>query len=120
MDSQRQFGLLLTTIVKSLFEADVPTDPDTLKQLIYADIEAATPEAIQDLFEASNELIRQGAATDLEVTQFETIVQKQKRLSAVQQDLIVKFWKNQKQEIHNNIYKKVMWNNTIQKNSMAY
>lgn len=43
MDSQRQLGALLTLVVKSLFE-DVPVDAATLKQEIYADIEAATPE----------------------------------------------------------------------------
>lgn len=43
MDSQRQFGALLTIAVKSLFEEGIPTDADTLKQQIYPDIEAATP-----------------------------------------------------------------------------
>jgi len=114
MDSQRHLGLLLTAVVKSLFE-DIQILPDILKAEIYPDVEAATPEGVFSLFEKCRDLIRQGASEDLEVTQFEAVVQKEGGLSPIQQDLIVKFWRNQKQDIHSNMYKKMVWNNSLQK-----
>lgn len=113
MDSQRHLGLLLSTVVKSLFE-NVSVQPQMLKEEIYAEVDV-TPEAAYGLFETCRDLIEQAAAEDMEPSQFETLVQAQQSLSATQQDLLVKFWRSQKQEIHSSVYRKMTWNNTLQK-----
>jgi len=113
MESQKHLGLLLTAVVKSLFDGLV-VHPEFLKEEIYADIDVS-PETIYTLFETLRDLIQQGATEDLELTQFEAIVQKESSLTPIQQDLLVKFWRSQKQEIHSNVYKKVTWNNSLQK-----
>jgi len=114
MDSPKYFGPLLQTIVRFLFEG-VEVSPETLKQEIYPDVNNATLEAISELFELCTQIISRGAKEDLEVTQFEALVQKETALSAAQQELFVKFWKAQKAKIHDYVYRKVRWNNTLQK-----
>eukprot|EP00026_Physarum_polycephalum_P019658 Phypoly_transcript_21778.p1 GENE.Phypoly_transcript_21778~~Phypoly_transcript_21778.p1 ORF type:complete len:179 (+),score=35.15 Phypoly_transcript_21778:62-598(+) len=112
MESPKIFGGLLTVVVKHLFEG---ASAENLKEDYFADVEAATPEALSALFETCKEVISQAAVQDLEITQFEALVQKESSLSAAQQDLFVKFWRAQKAKIHENVYKQTRWNNSLTK-----
>jgi len=114
MDSAKLFGPLLQGVLRSLYEG-VEVTPETLKQEIYSDVNDATLEAISELFELSKQIISKAAKDDLEVSQFETLVQKESALSTAQQELFVKFWKAQRPKIHDYVYRKVRWNNSLQK-----
>jgi len=114
MDSPKYFGPLLQAVLRSLFE-NAEITAETLKQEIYADVSNASLDDISNLFELCKGIIARGAREDLEVTHFEAFVQKEKALSSAQQDLFVKVWKSQKAKIHDYVYRKVRWNNSLQK-----
>jgi len=114
MDSAKYLGPLLQAVIRSLFE-DANITPETLKNDIYSNVNEASIDTISTLFNLCKDLISRAATEDLEVIQFESLVQKEASLSPPQQDLIVKFWKSQKPKIHDYVYRKVRWNNSLQK-----
>jgi len=121
MESPKHFGALLTSVVGSLFEKDagkgeVVLEPASVHAEIYADT-AVTVETVGALLLVVRKILKQAAYEDLELDAFETLVQTVGKgtLTPTLQDLFVKFWKTQKPKIHDQVYKKVTWNNSLQR-----
>eukprot|EP01111_Echinosteliopsis_oligospora_P015555 TRINITY_DN618_c0_g1_i1.p1 TRINITY_DN618_c0_g1~~TRINITY_DN618_c0_g1_i1.p1 ORF type:complete len:194 (+),score=48.45 TRINITY_DN618_c0_g1_i1:17-598(+) len=113
MDAPRNFGQLLTAVVKHLFET--PVIASSLKELLFSDDDNVTLTDVVNLFEKSRDILSKAAVEDMDVGPFESLVLSLEGLTDNQKDLFVKFWKMQKTKIHESAYKQTRWNNSLTK-----
>eukprot|EP01112_Ceratiomyxa_fruticulosa_P018825 TRINITY_DN6077_c0_g1_i1.p1 TRINITY_DN6077_c0_g1~~TRINITY_DN6077_c0_g1_i1.p1 ORF type:complete len:191 (-),score=42.36 TRINITY_DN6077_c0_g1_i1:97-669(-) len=119
MNSAKHFGALLTTIVNALFMeggSEASLAPATVHAEVYSDTDL-TVEVVANLINVISNILKKAAYEDLELDAFETLVQSagQSSLTPGLQDLLVKYWRTQRSKIHEQVYKKVTWNNSLHK-----
>jgi len=110
------FGAFLNGIFKGIYEKDPDITVDFLKEHIFKDNQDVTVEDLRTLYENCSNVIQKAALHDWELLDLESYL-KQSNFSDEQQEVFLKFWRTQKNKIHDIIIKDTTWNNTLQKMS---
>jgi len=110
------FAALLNGVLKKEFEKDPEITDEFLKQEIFKDASDVTLEDVTRLVGDISEALKTAASNDWESTDLETYLKKSK-FANEQQEIISKFWKVQKQKIHDLLVKNSIWNDSLNKMS---
>ncbi|KYR00545.1 COMM domain-containing protein 1 [Tieghemostelium lacteum] len=117
MDQPKLFSSLLGFLLKREYENDESLSSlDSLKEMIFSEVDISM-ESIESMYIKCLNFIKNSIASDYNLSTFESIVKENKEFTDMQQECLIKFWKLNKKKIHEIIYKKTRFNNSLSKMS---
>lgn len=111
MEDPKLFGALLNGVFKRLFESNELITPTYLKEQVFQRSDT-TVEEIARACDLVARLLRQCSVENYDPARLEGMLQKT-QFSQVQQDCILKFWRNNKSKVHEKNVASCNWQSSL-------
>eukprot|EP00029_Vermamoeba_vermiformis_P013987 TRINITY_DN8974_c0_g1_i1.p1 TRINITY_DN8974_c0_g1~~TRINITY_DN8974_c0_g1_i1.p1 ORF type:complete len:194 (-),score=49.60 TRINITY_DN8974_c0_g1_i1:43-624(-) len=113
MDNPKFFGAFVNGILRNTFYGDESITPEFLKTELFADHDI-TVEDIAVKFKSLQELLTKAGSENYEISEVEKALQSTD-LDEMQQAVVAKLWRTQRQKIHDSLRQKSSFNDKLKK-----
>ncbi|KAF2071957.1 hypothetical protein CYY_006732 [Polysphondylium violaceum] len=111
MNNPKLFSNILGFLLNKEYEDDTLTI-ETLHEMVFSETDVSL-ENVEAMYDKCKQVLKKAIYLDHNITSFETLVKED--FTDVQQECFIKFWKINKKKIHEIIYKKTRFNNSLDK-----